>query len=130
MRSGDEARLVAKAEESLEIARLLLASGYCSVAASRAYYCMFYLSEALLLSAGHAYSSHSAVIAGFGQHFSRPGLLPRHLHKYLMESFDARQTGDYGTEPIPADGARTLIGWAEEFLAAAKAYLASDSGNP
>ena len=76
--------LVAKATESLDIARLLVSISHFAVAASRAYYAMFYLAETLLLTKGLTYSSHAAVIGAFGLHFAKAGLAPRHLHRYLM----------------------------------------------
>jgi len=44
--------LLQKAKESLEAARGLLRDGYPDFAASRAYYAMFYVTEALLACLG------------------------------------------------------------------------------
>lgn len=41
-------RLLAKAKENIAAARLLQKQGYSDIAASRAYYAMFYVAEALL----------------------------------------------------------------------------------
>ena len=40
------------------------------IAVSRAYYAMFYCAEALLDADGLAFSSHAAVVSGFGLHFA------------------------------------------------------------
>ena len=42
--------LVQKAGENIEVAEMLLHQGYFDISASRAYYAMFYLAEALLFS--------------------------------------------------------------------------------
>lgn len=63
--------ILQKAKDSLEAARLLQSQSYLDFAASRAYYSMFYTAEALLLSRGKSFSSHSAVIAAFEKEFSK-----------------------------------------------------------
>lgn len=51
------------------------------MAASRAYYAMFYLAQAVLLSDGMAFSKHSAAIGAFGEHFVKPGHLAASLQR-------------------------------------------------
>ena len=60
----DQEGLLGKARRNIRSARMLLADGDCDTAVSRAYFAMFYVAEALLLSKSLAYSKHSAVIAG------------------------------------------------------------------
>jgi uncharacterized protein (UPF0332 family) len=91
----DQAALFRKAQESLEAARLLAGKGFASFAASRAYYAMFYATEALLLGEGPTYSKHSAVIAAFGQLFAKTGRVPKEYHRYLIEAEGIRNVGDY-----------------------------------
>lgn len=120
----DQRDLVAKARESLDAAHLLLRGGYGGFAAARAYYSMFYLAEALLENKGLSFSKHAAVIAAFGRHFAQPREVPAHLHRYLLEAVQLRQSGDYGAPgEVTADQAAVQIRRAEEFLAAAIAYL-------
>lgn len=52
--------LLEKAQQSLHAAESLHTDGYFNFAASRLYYAMFYVAQALLLSRGQSYSSHSA----------------------------------------------------------------------
>jgi len=56
-------------------------------AVSRAYYAMFYATTALLGSRGLWRSKHQGLIAAFGEHFVKPGLIePRYgriLHNVL-----------------------------------------------
>lgn len=120
-----QAALLQKAGRSLNAARQLLSEGHADFAASRAYYAMFYASEALLDHLDLRFSSHSAVIAAFGKHFSANEILPRQLHRYLLNAFDARNTGDYDLEvEITAELAQLQIVHADEFIAEAKAFLA------
>jgi uncharacterized protein (UPF0332 family) len=80
--------LVDKASDSLQAARLLHEHGQHSFAASRAYYAMFYLAEAVLLGEGKAFSKHAAVHAAFGERYAKTGLLPSELHRYLIEGME------------------------------------------
>jgi uncharacterized protein (UPF0332 family) len=121
--------LVAKADASLRAAKLLALAGMAEFAASRAYYSMLYLAEALLMTKGFRFSSHSAVNAAFGQHFAKSRELPPRFHRYLIDSFGLRQVGDYGTSAITVGAAQEVIGWAEEFLAIAKKWLDANPGS-
>jgi uncharacterized protein (UPF0332 family) len=59
----EQAALLKKARDSLRGAKLLAEDGLHDFAASRAYYTMFYVAEALLLGEGLSFSKHTAVIA-------------------------------------------------------------------
>jgi len=72
--------LLQKARDSLQAAELLKQGGYLGFAASRAYYTLFYVAEALLLDRGLSFSSHSAVIAAFGKEFAKTGVLDPKFH--------------------------------------------------
>lgn len=78
------ALLQVRAQESLTAAHLMVREQLPNIAASRAYYAMFYIAEALLLHRGLAYSSHSAVIAAFGKEFARS----RELSPKFISLFD------------------------------------------
>ena len=119
--------LLAKARESLEAARLLLKKGYADFAASRGYYAMFYVAEALLLDRGLSFSSHSAVIAAFGKEFAKTGVLDARFHRYLLDAQDFRNLGDYGVgRPVSAEQARQVLQWAADFLEVATRQLSAD----
>jgi uncharacterized protein (UPF0332 family) len=76
--------LLQKAKESLDAARSLLRDGYPDFSASRAYYAMFYVAEALLAVLGQSYRKHSAVIAAFGREYARQGRLDPKFHQWLL----------------------------------------------
>jgi uncharacterized protein (UPF0332 family) len=119
----DQLDLLRKAQSSLEAARLLL-KGYPDFAASRAYYAMFYIAEAFLEGEGLAYSKHSAVIAGFGQHFARTGRVPIEFHRFLLEAQEMRNAGDYGAlHAVTAAQAEMQVTRAEQFLGQAERLL-------
>ena len=113
-----------KARASHEAATLLRREGYLDFAASRAYYALFYVAEALLLERGLSYSSHSAVIAAFGREFARTGNLDPRFHRYLIDAQDLRQVGDYGTGGnVTADQVDELLHWTLDFIVATEGFL-------
>jgi uncharacterized protein (UPF0332 family) len=113
--------LLERAQESCDAAEFLLQGGYPGFAASRAYYAMFYVAEALLDSKGLSFSRHSAVIAAFGREFCKTGIVPVDLHRHLLQAFELRNLGDYATKGrVSADEARTQIARARAMLEAAR----------
>jgi uncharacterized protein (UPF0332 family) len=121
--------LIRKAKESLEAARGLVRDGHSGFAASRAYYAMFYIAEALLAQMGQSYSSHSGVIAAFGKEFAKSGKLDAKFHRWLIDAGDVRNIGDYGVRlDVPEQQAVSVCEWAEEFIHAAEMYLSESGG--
>jgi uncharacterized protein (UPF0332 family) len=117
--------LLRKAERSIAAAETL-ATTQPEFAASRAYYAMFYVAEALLAARDLHFNKHSAVHSAFGEHFAKPGLLDVKYHRWLLDAFDARLEADYEVEiDIQSDDARSLIEQAKEFSSAAQHFLAS-----
>jgi uncharacterized protein (UPF0332 family) len=86
----EQADLLRQAHDSLAAAKILDAQGYHGFAASRAYYTMFYITEAFLLGQGLAFSRHSAVHAAFGEHFVKTGVVPSEFHRYLIRGMEVR----------------------------------------
>ncbi|OGO29988.1 MAG: hypothetical protein A2Z16_01660 [Chloroflexi bacterium RBG_16_54_18] len=116
--------LFKRAQERFKAARILILEDLPNIAASRAYYALFYVAEALLLDRGLTFSSHSAVIAAFGKEFSRTNDLDPKFHRYLIAAQDTRQIGDYGiNKDVATNAAEELVEWAEEFFKVAIDYL-------
>lgn len=116
--------LLDKAWRSLDAAKLLRENDNHDFSVSRAYYAMFYVAEALLLSLNQSYSSHSATIGAYGREYAKTGLLDPKFHRWLIVSQSLRATGDYGTEEeITPEQSDELCLWAEEFIKAAEIYL-------
>lgn len=113
----EQADLIIQAQESLSAAKLLHREGFHGFAASRAYYAMFYIAEAFLLGKGLAFSKHSAVIAAFGEHFAKPGIVPLEFHRHLIRGMQVRHAGDYGkSRSVTPEEADIQIGLADQFL--------------
>jgi len=92
--------LLAKAERFIRSAEMLKEAGDLESAVSRLYYAMFFCAEALLLTKGLSFSRHGSVIAAFGEHLVKPGLMPAEMHRWLRDAFDKRQVADYEVQPV------------------------------
>lgn len=125
-----QAELVATARDSIAAARLLLDNGHEGFAASRAYYAMFYLAQALLEDKGLAFAKHPAVLAAFGREFARAGLVPPEIHRHLLEAQELRHAGDCGpAEAVTAADARRQIERAEAVFTAALSLIEGAVGS-
>lgn len=113
----EQQQLLRKAAENLKAANLLASEGLHDIAVSRAYYSMFYVAETFLLSTNLSFSKHTAVISRFGELFAKTELVPRELHRYLIQAQEARTQADYdaGTTAT-ADEAQIHIERAKIFL--------------
>jgi len=118
-------RLLDLADESHQAAKVMIDGGFARFSAAQSYYTMFYLVEALLLSKGLTFSSHSAVIAAYGKEFSKTRLLDPKFHHYIILTQKRREVGHYGDEgeEVTDEEARESFQWAGEFMEAVKAYL-------
>ena len=116
--------LLKMAVDSIRGARLLFDDELYGFSVSRAYYAMFYLVSAILLTKDLNFSKHQAVVAAFGQHFVKTGIFNHNFHQYLVEAFEQRQIGDYEPmEEITKESAQKNIDRAEEFLVAVRLYI-------
>lgn len=123
-----QADLLARARRSVTAARANLDLSYTEIAASRAYYAMFYCASALLAGEGLSFSSHSAVIAAFGRQFARTGRIPRDLHRALVQAQEVRLGADYLVgRSVPGEEAVEQIRRAERFLAVTEELLGGPS---
>lgn len=115
---------LSRAERSIRAAHRDLAADDSDLAAADAYYAMFYTAEALLASRGLRFSSHGATHGAFGKEFAKTEELDPKFHRWLITAFRERQEATYSTDPqVTREQASTLIARAEEFVAAAEAYL-------
>ena len=117
-------KLLDKAARAADVAKTLLKQGDVDFAASRAYYSMFYVAEALLNEKGLRFRKHGGVHGAFGDHFIKTGLLDPKFHRWLLDAFDKRIQGDYGVEAaITEEDVEQLISQAGEFLREAQRRL-------
>jgi uncharacterized protein len=87
-------QLLDYADESHKASKVLIDKGFIGFSAAQSYYTMFYLTEALLLSKGLHFSSHSAVIAAFGKEFAKTGLFDPKFHRYIIDAEERREDGE------------------------------------
>jgi uncharacterized protein (UPF0332 family) len=113
------------ADESHQVAKVLLDKGFIRFSAAQSYYTIFYLAQAMLLSKGLTFSSHSAVVASYGKEFARTGLLDPKFHRYIIDAQIVREAGHYGEEHevVTDEQAAKSFQWAEEFMQAVKRYF-------
>jgi uncharacterized protein (UPF0332 family) len=121
--------LFVKAERFIRSAQLLAENGDLDSAASRLYYAMFFVAEALLDAKGLTFSSHRAVISAYGQHFARTKVLDPRFHQALLSAFSQRQIADYAFDADlqPEDITRLTVD-AVDFLNAGRVWLERSRG--
>ena len=121
-------KLLKKATRALRVAERLGKSGDAEFAVGRAYYAMFYVAEALLNERGLHFRKHGGVHGAFAEHFVKTGLLDRKYHRWLLEAFSKRITGDYGIDAdLTSEDASLLIRQAREFLEASEHILKKET---
>jgi uncharacterized protein (UPF0332 family) len=119
--------LLEKAKRSIRNAEKTMEDGDLDFAASRAYYAMFYVADALLGKKDMHFSKHSGVHSAFAQHFVKTGEFDAKFQRWLVSSFNQRMLGDYGTAPeFNEEDVQEIIEQAREFLQAAQTYLDSN----
>ena len=101
--TDEQKQLIAKANNSIKAAQILFNEEIYDVSTSRAYYAMFYLAEAFLISEGLSFSKHSAVISKFGERFAKTNRLPSEYHRYLIEAEQSRIRADYDAAFNPTE---------------------------
>ena len=113
------------ADESHDVAKVLMDLQHARFSAAQSYYTIFYLAQAVLLSKGLTFSSHSAVVAAYGKEFARTSLLDPKFHRYIIDAQQLRQTGHYGDEgeEVTDEQALKAFRWAGEFMQAVNKYL-------
>jgi len=122
--TSEQEALLQKAYSSLAAARLLADKRYYDFSISRAYYPMFYVAQAFLSGEGLSFSKHSAVIAAFGKHFAKTGRVSAEYHRYLIESEQRRNFGDYDLQSgLTEDDASEQLTRAEDFLKLAESII-------
>lgn len=110
---------LARAQEAMDEARLLLGSGHCNACVNRLYYACFYTVSAVLLPEGYASAKHSGVRALFERHFVKTGRVTVALGRTYRRLFTRRQRGDYDDfVRFKEEEVRTWLKDAEEFVSA------------
>ena len=117
-----------RGREDLAAVRLLIREGSYRIAISRAYYAIFVVAAAALVTLGVSRSKHSAVESAFGQYLVKPGYLEPEYHAIYMKARDWREEADYSpTVTFTEQDALAILAEAEEFVARMEQYL-KDAG--
>ena len=118
-------KLLDKALDTIEGAEGLTNMGKAEMAAGRAYYAMFYVTEALLYNEFDLkLNQHGQVIAAYGKNFAKTKALDPKYHRWLRDGFEKRISGDYGVDTgIDQDVAANMINQARDFLMDARKYM-------
>ena len=117
-------KLLKKAQEDLKASEIMIENGIFRIAASRVYYAMFYIAEAILLTKGLIFTSHKGLISSFNKEFIKSGIFNMKFGRLLRDAFDIRQNSDYEIVPdITESKTKELLLAAKEFLEEAKKYL-------
>lgn len=112
------------ADEELETSRLLLSNQHYRAAVSRAYYAMYYATQALLASRNVTSRTHKGIIQQFSQHFVKPGELPTQMVTDLKRVYDLRQLSDYEAAVVlTLEQANIALGAAADFVHQVQTYL-------
>ena len=105
-----------KAEESLRGSRLLLASKLYDEAVSSAYYAMFHLTKAVLLSVKEEPSTHHGLITLFGLRFIKAELIEKIYSDMLIDAKEAREASNYdAARKSTGDEASEIVENADKF---------------
>ena len=124
----DVQTFLTKARRSLDSANALRERGDHDFAASRAYYAMFYMAEALLWSLNRTYKSHTQTIGAYGKEFAKTAKLDPKYHRWLIEAENWRKAGDYDTRVvITSERSKELCAHSKEFIEATVDYLEAAS---
>ncbi len=118
-------KLIEKADQNLLDASFLMTEQQSHASSvSRAYYAMFYVGQALLLTERVITQSHDGLANQLGEHLIKPGKLPGTASKLLKQVFTQRQISDYEIiAEVSRETAETVLAQASEFCELGKAYL-------
>jgi uncharacterized protein (UPF0332 family) len=120
-------QFLALADEELETSKLLLDAKHYRASISRAYYAMYYATQALLLARNLTSRSHKGVLLQFSQYFVKPGDLPASMAKTLSKNYDLRLLSDYEHESaLTSDDSTNALVAANDFVIRVRVYLEQD----
>lgn len=114
-----------KCKEDLQAAQELLGLGFLRAAVNRAYYGVFHITSAALLTLGIERSKHSGVQSAFSQFLVKSGHIEPEYSKIYARAKRLREDYDYADELRDLDETITadLLADAEKFVARMERYL-------
>ncbi len=86
---------IENARKALAEAKAIAGMGYWNIVASRLYYCLYYVSTALLIRNQYSVHTHAGMLTLMNQHFVQTGQLSKDEGRLLKKMYTLRQEGDY-----------------------------------
>jgi uncharacterized protein (UPF0332 family) len=119
-----------KATQASVSARLLLDAGDIDGACNRAYYAMFDAARAALIASKspvppEVARTHNGLIAAFGLHLVKPGLVANELGRIFNRAEEIRLVADYKGDSVELEDAREVVIQADRFVEAMRAQFFS-----
>ena len=116
--------MVEKGIRTLEAAQEHLSHSDGDFASSKAYYAVFHLMQAVLLTKNLTFSKHAGVMSGFSEHFIKPGIFPGEFGGIIQRLRKDRELGDYGYQmSVGLEDAKEDVALASKVLESLKKYL-------
>ncbi|MEB3294388.1 MAG: HEPN domain-containing protein [Synechococcales bacterium] len=117
-------QLLILAEQELETSQLLLEHERYRACISRAYYVMYYGTQALLSAKQIASRTHKGMIQQFSQHFVKSDIFSTDMAEKLSNNFDLRHLSDYEENAvIDRSQAEKALAASLEFIDRIRIYL-------
>lgn len=88
----EQQKLLAKAQENVQAAKILLSQGFENI------YAMFYVALAFLEGEGMSFKSHKGVLAAFGRDIAQAGKVPVEFGRMLRDAEQLRNASDYNLD--------------------------------
>lgn len=115
---------IAQAEEKLQVSRLLLKEGFYNDAVSRAYYCIFFATSALLSTKGISVKTHKGLLSQFSIEFVKTGVIDASFVKAFKIAKELREEAYYSIiRQLSQEEALSVLADAERFLAKTKEII-------
>ena len=115
---------VDRSQEDIETAKELLDLGRYRAAVNRAYYGIFSITSALLLTRKIERSKHAGVESAFIQHFVKTGIFETEYGRIFDYIRKKREESDYSARiMLDAETAKKVVGDAEKFISRISEYL-------
>ncbi|MEN6319737.1 MAG: HEPN domain-containing protein [Syntrophaceae bacterium] len=118
-----------KTEEDIDTAVELLSFKRYRAAVNRAYYALFSITTAVLLTKNLERSKHTGVEAAFNQHFIKTGIFEIEYGKIFNYVRQKREESDYTAKVmIDKETAERIVEDSKRFIQRMKKYLTTTNG--
>ena len=87
---------IARAKEAIEEVDILIKAKKFNAAATRIYYGVFYITNALLLMDNFPTSKHSQIIGYFNKNYVKERIINPKIGRFLNRAYELRTRSDYG----------------------------------